>query len=416
MWREKIITIIIVIICIVLGTSAGYMTYNKESAQSQSLKEQMGAEPVEGEDLYVTQLRDYEESLAACEEALAIAEEQRDNLQETIDNSIIMKMDPANVQVGYVAYAILDTENTDSILGALQSYINDGGLKEDAVKNGGEDLEVEGWREVIAVGISGNNLFITVSHYDAEKIKEIMNVIKKCVEGQTATVSKTQGEYRISLTDESYYTKSDINIANAQNNNNNNLKSFLNSVSDQTNKLNNIRATIDTFKEKNELKDGNSVKRGFKKTLVIYAVIGMAGGIILSFAILAVKAAVSDKIMCYEHLQYAGITVFNRFNVKKHKFSSDEAETFSEISRYVTKSGWQNICAYVLSKTEDNKRIAQILKDKLDVDVKANSRIGDCEDAVVILSARKDRYSDLEALMQKCSRLGINFLGVIVNE
>ena len=416
MWREKIITVITVIICIILGTAAGYMTFNKESAQAQELKDQLGSAPVEGEDEYITQLRDYEESLAACEEALALAEEQRDTHQKTIDNSIVMKIDPANVQTAYVSYAILDNGDAGSILSALQSYIYDGGLKEDAIKNGGADLEVEGWREVITADYAWNNLFITVSHYDADKVKAIMNVIKNCVEAQTDTISQNYGGYRISLIDESYYVKSDENIANKQNSYNDNLKWAMNSVSDQTYRLNDIRTNIDTFKEKNEIKEGGSVKRGLKKTLVIYAVIGMIGGVILSFAIIAVKAVLSDKIMCYEHLQYAGITVFNRYDVKTGKFASDEGETFSEISCRIRKNGSGNICVYALSKTEKNNKVVELLKDKLDVEVKTGSLTGDCENVVVILSSRSDRYSDLEALMQKCSRMGINFLGVIVNE
>ncbi len=416
MWREKILTIIIVLICIALGIGGGYLTYKKESSKANDLENKIASEPVEGEDDYITQLRDYEESLAACEEALALAEEQRDTIQKAIDNSIIMKMDPTNVHVAYVAYAVLDTANAGNILNALQSYINDGGLKEDALKNGAENLEVEGWREVITVGITGNNLFITITHYDEDKVKEIMSVVKKCVENETAVISKTQGEYRIAVTDESYYTKSDVNIANTQNNNNNNLKSYTNSVSDQSNKLNNLKTTIDNFKEKNEVKEGNSIKRGLGKTLAIYAVIGFIGGIILSFAVLALKAILFDQITSYEHLQYAGITVFNRYNVKKQKFSSDLEETISEISRQITKDEQSKICIYGLSDTEDNKKTAQAIKDSIKTEVKDNSGIGECDNVLVVLTNKKDKYSDLESLMQKCTRMGINLLGVVVNE
>ena len=416
MWREKIITIIVVIVCIVLGAGAGFATYKKEASAAANIANQINSAPVEGEDDYITQLRDYEDSLVACEEALALAEEQRDTIQEAIDNSIVMKMDPTNVQVAYVAYVVADTSNAGNILNAINSYINDGGLKEDALTKGGENLEIESWREIISVGITGNNLFITITHYDADKVKEVMAVVKKCVEDETTVISKTQGEYNLNITDEAYYTKSDVNIANTQNNNNNNLKNYTNSVADQTNKVNNLKTTIDTFKEKNEIKDGASVSRGLPKTLVIFAAAGFIGGIILSFAISAIKAILSDKIDCADHLQYAGITVFNKFVYKKDAFSSDIEETVSEIKSHVKKSGSNSLCVYELSDIENNKKVSELLKNKIDVDVKNNAGISETEDVVVVLTSRKDKYSSLEDVMSKCARLGVKFLGVIVCE
>ena len=416
MWREKKMVIIIAIICTLLGGALGFLTYQKESKEQISLEEKINSEPVEGEEEYITELRNYEESMVACEEAYALAVEQRDTLQEYIDSSILMKIDPSNVQVAYVAYVVQDSTNTGNILNALLSYVNDGGLKEDAIIKGVEEFEVEGWREVIGVGITGNNLFITVNHYDADKVKEIMKVVKKCVEEQVAVLSKTQGAYNLVLSDETYYSKIDSNIANTQNGNNNNLKIYENSVSDQLNRINNQTNIINDYKEKYEIKDGASVSRGLSLTIVIYCIIGLIGGMVLSFVIMIARVYVSSKIMSAKHLQYAGLTVYNTYNQSKKEFVDSLDTTVSEIEKIIKNTNGNNVCLWSLSDIDSNKEVIQNLKDKINLEVKENIELCDCMDVLVVLTEKKDTYCALENLMRKCSRLDINLLGIVVSE
>ncbi len=416
MWREKKMVIIIAIICTLLGGLVGFLTYQKESKEQISLEEQINAEAVEGEEKYITELRNYEESMAACEEAYALAVEQRDTLQEYIDSSILMKIDPDNVQVAYVAYVVQDNANTGNILNAIASYMNDGGLKEDALAYGGEELEVEGWRDVIGVGVTGNNLFITINHYDADKVKEVMKVVKSCVEAQTTVIGKTQGAYNLVLSDESYYSKIDGNIANTQNGNNNNLKSYENSVSDQLNRINSLTDTINDYKAKYEIKEGSCIKRGLPLTVVLYCVIGLIGGIALSFIIMIIRASVSRKIMSAQHLQYAGLTVYNIYNQKKKEFVSSVDETVSEVEKKVKNLNNDCLCFYSLSEIETNREIIDKLKEKISIEVKDNSGLCDCKDVLVVLTGKKDTYSSLEELIAKCGRLDINLLGIVVSE
>ena len=414
MFREKAIVIVVVIICAGLGAVAGYVDYKNGVNQDNDLANKIASEPIEGEEDYITQLRNYEDALAECEDAIALAEEQRDNLQSYIDNSILMKINPNEVKVAYASFVVQDTANAGNILNSIQSYINEGGLKEDALSQGAEDLNPEGWREIISVGITGNNLFITISHYDSDQVQEIMNVVKKCLEMSKESISKTQGDYNLALTDESFYTKMDGNIANTQNNNNNNLKSYTNSVADQLNKYNGQAKTVSDFKEKNEIAESKSAQRGLKKNLMLFSAAGFIGGLMLSFAILAIKAVVSDKIVCSDHLRYAGLVIFNEYLSKKKEFKTDIKETIGIIERNAKKAGIDKTCIYAIGDSENNKVISEVLKKNLAIEACGNEKIYDCDQVVAVLTERKNRYSEIEVLLEKCAQNNIDVIGFVV--
>ena len=356
MWREKIMCIIIIILAIILGAAFGYYNYKKELSEQKQMESQIAGEYTEGESEYITQLRNYEEALNSTKEALAIAEEQRDNLQAYIDSSILMKIDPSDVKVAYCSYVVQDATNPGYVLNAFVSYINDGGLKED-IASKRDDLETEGLREVIVTAISGNNLSITVSHYDESKAKEILAEIERCLDLQKGKIAAVQGDFTLSLASESFYTKIDNTIANTQNTNNNNLKNYKTNISDYLTKINTNQTNIDNYKEKNELKVKPDVKRGLKKNVALYALVGLIGGIILSFAILAVKATVSDRVSCADHLRYAGLPILNIFYVRKKTFSKKLDKTIDTIERVLEDSKEDNICLYPLSEGGYNTKV-----------------------------------------------------------
>ncbi len=415
MWREKIMCIIIILLSIIFGASFGYYNFIKETSRQKEMEAQILGEQIEGESEYVTQLRNYEEALNSTKDALVLAEEQRDNLQNYIDNSILMKIDPSDVKVAYCSYAVQDATNPGNVLNAYVSYINDGGLKED-IASKRDDLETEGFREIITTTVSGNNLSITVSHYDETKAKEILEEIRRCVDIQKGKISSAQGDFTMNLLSESFYTKIDNTIANTQNTNNNNLKNYKINISDYLTKLNTIQTNIDNYKEKNELTLKPDVKRGLKKNVALYALAGLIGGIILSFAILAIKATVSDIVACADHLRYAGLPILNVFCIRKKSFSKKLDNTIDTIERVLDDAKEDNICLYLLSEGGYNKKIQGLLEKELSEEINISDRLSDSKRTIAILTSKKDRYSDLDDLLEECERLNIELLGFIVVE
>ncbi len=415
MWREKIMCIIIIFLSIILGASFGYYNHKKELSRQKEMETQISSVQTEGESEYVTQLRNYEDALNSTKEALAIAEEQRDNLQNYIDNSILMKIDPSNVKVAYCSYVVQDAANPGNVLNAFVSYINDGGLKED-IASKRDDLETEGFREIITTTVSGNNLTITVNHYDETKAKDILEEVKRCVDIHKGKISSAQGDFTLNLVSESYYTKIDNAIANTQNTNNNNLKNYKSNISDYLTKLNTMQTSSDNYKEKNELTLKLDVKRGLKKNVALYALAGLIGGIILSFAILAIKATVSDRVACSEHLRYAGLPVLNVFYIRKKSFLKKLDYTIDTIERVLDDAKEDNVCLYLLSEGGYNKKIQGLLEKELSEEINISDRLSDSKRTIAILTSKKDRYSDLDDLLEECERLNIELLGFIVVE
>lgn len=415
MWREKIMCLIIIILSIIFGAAFGYYNYKKEVSKQKEMDSLIAGEYTEGESEYITQLRNYEEALNSTKESLAIAEEQRDNLQAYIDSSILMKIDSSNVKVAYCSYVVQDAANPGNVLNAFVSYINDGGLKED-IASKRDDLETEGLREVVVPAIAGNNLSITVNHYDEGRAKEILKETERCLDAYKSKVSAVQGDFTMSLASESFYTKIDNTIANAQNINNNNLKNYKTNISDYLTKLNNTQTSIDNYKEKNELKIKPDAKRGLKKNIALYAIAGLLGGIILSFAIMAIKATVSDRVVCADHLRYIGLPILNIYYVRKKNFSRKLDKTIDTIERVMEDAKEDNICLYTLSEGGHNKKIQALLEKEISEEIDVSDRLSDCKTVVAILTGKKDRYSDIDELLEECERLNTKLLGFIVVE
>ncbi len=415
MWREKIMCLIIIFLSIILGASFGYYNHKKEVSGQKEMEAQISSVQTEGESEYVTQLRNYEDAMNSAKDALSIAQEQKDNLQNYIDNSILMKINPSDVKVAYCSYAVLDAKNPGNVLNAFVSYINDGGLKED-IASKRDDLETEGFREIITTVVSGNNLSITVNHYDESKAKEILKEIESCIDIQKGRISSAQGDFTLTLVSESFYTKIDNTIANTQNSNNNNLKNYKINISDYLTKINTIQTNIDNYKEKNELILKPDVKRGLKKNVALYALAGLIGGIILSFAILAVKATVSDRVTCAVHLRYAGLPILNVYYIRKKSFSKKLDNTIDTIERVLDDANEDNVCLYLLSEGGYNKKVQGLLEKELSEEINVSNRLSDSKKVVVILTGKKDKYSDIDDLLEECERLNIKILGFIVAE
>ena len=231
---------------------------------------------------------------------------------------------------------------------------------------------------------------------------------------QKADIAKLQGEYDLVLMDESFYVKKDINIANTQNDRNNSLKNYTNSVSDQQNRYNNAINTINDFKAKNEILESKSAKRGLKKNLILFSAAGLIGGLLLSFVILMIKAAVSDTIVCADHLRYAGLVIFNEYNTKKKAFKTDVKETGSVIDRNVKKSGADKVCLYAIGDPESNKQVCATIRENLNIEACGNEKLYECDHVMAVLTERKNRYSEIETLINICEQNNIDIIGFVV--
>ena len=242
-WKHKIIVIALVL---VFALSFGFSGYKKglrsldASPQNNNLYQE-----------YEEALAEYDSNIANAENSLKLAEQQIEELQNYVDNSIYMKLDGQNLQIASSQYAVQSSDNIENVLSSIIYYVNEGGLKSD-ISEEYASLQPDYWREIISCTSSGNVLNITVMHYDSETAKEILSMIFEKIQKQIPAIEAVQGTFVLQEITTSYYTKSDVNVINNQNNYRNNLKNYINNRIDQNNKVISQKNAKSTYIEKNK--------------------------------------------------------------------------------------------------------------------------------------------------------------------
>ena len=216
-WKKKKMIGVVVLICAIAFAALGVRQAGKVQTLTKEQQEEI--------DDYNEKIKEYDDTIADVDESLKLVNQQIEDLQKYMDNSIYMKLDSQNIQVASLQYGLQTEANTGNILNALNLYINEGGLKE-ALSEEWKELSVENWREIISPSITANLLNITIVHYDEEQLKKIVEVVKTRLQEQVPQIASVQGNFTLKEIDTSFYTKADVGILNSQNNNRNNLKNY----------------------------------------------------------------------------------------------------------------------------------------------------------------------------------------------
>ena len=248
--RKKAVGTFIVICAVlfgILGLRQGGKTVELTEEQKQEIED------------YNTKIAEYDASIEDTKKCVEEADAQIKDLQDYVDNSIYMQIDPNNVQVISSQYGVVTGNNVGNICNSIIAYINDGGLKE-PLDSGDEDLDIKYWRDVVGAYQSGNTLTIYVLHHNMDQARRIMNIMKKRIMEYLPKVQSVQGDFSLEEMRTSEYTKADAGILNAQNNNRNNLKTYTTSRSDQNSKLVNLQNNKTSYIEKNKPENMDAVK------------------------------------------------------------------------------------------------------------------------------------------------------------
>ena len=167
--RKKAVGTFIVICAVlfgILGLRQGGKTVELTEEQKQEIED------------YNTKIAEYDASIEDTKKCVEEADAQIKDLQDYVDNSIYMQIDPNNVQVISSQYGVVTGNNVGNICNSIIAYINDGGLKE-PLDSGDEDLDIKYWRDVVGAYQSGNTLTIYVLHHNMDQARRIMNIMKK---------------------------------------------------------------------------------------------------------------------------------------------------------------------------------------------------------------------------------------------
>lgn len=212
--------------------------------------------------------------------------------EEYNEKSILMKINPFDVQQGVVQYYV-DTDYqinpdityqspdyTDSVLNAYAVNVNNGGMWKYLYDNMEEPVEFQYLKELVNVSVDYDNDMINVSvtaRTEAD-CKELMSLVKKCFDGYHATIDETICEHDMSLVTESIYSTVDLDLEDKQRTNTEKAEDY--TVSYEEKKFE-LAKLLEEGEPEYTVPNPRSIVTGTIKWAII-------GGVVAAFAVAAV--------------------------------------------------------------------------------------------------------------------------------
>lgn len=211
-WRTIICCMVVLAI---LASGVGYF-WSSTSIEQASNKVALSKE----EELELEKAKMTPAEITEVEE-LANLNVQLENYRSYVNNSLLIKIDPYNAHMANIEYHV-DTDYSfyftgefrpdysSNIIGSYINYVNAGGLVSYIMDNNSMDIDGANLTELISIApnnvstISGENIFqIEILHNDAEKLGELVKVVKNGVENYQKEVNQKLGAHTLEMVSES---------------------------------------------------------------------------------------------------------------------------------------------------------------------------------------------------------------------
>lgn len=417
--KKKVAVGIFIVICAVLFGMLGIVQGGKAVTETEEQKQEI--------EEYNAKIAEYDSAIEDTQNAIAEADKQIGSLQEYIDNSIYMQIDPNNIQTVSVQYGLKTSNNVGNILNSFITYNNDGGLKEE-LSDADEDLKVKYWRDVVNCYQSGNNFFIVVINSDMDQAKRIMSIIKERVMNYVPKVKSLQGEFSLEELKTSEYVKTDTGVVNNQNNNRNNLKNYTTNRADLNNKLIGFQNSKKTYIEKNEPDNLKAADTNTKVLMVAYILLGILFGAVIAFIIVALKYIFGDTLRTANDIKESDLNLLGTYSTL-NQYKPDLERSKMDVEVLAKAKNADKVFFYVMSDDEISKKVAKDYGDIMKasgIAVETGSNISEsaeelkkmiaCGNCVFIAEVGKTTYRQLELQTRLCERFKTAVLGCVVVE
>ena len=417
--KKKVAVGSFIVICAVLFGMLGIVQGGKAVTETEEQKQEI--------EEYNAKIAEYDSAIEDTQNAIAEADKQIESLQEYIDNSIYMQIDPNNIQTVSVQYGLKTSNNVGNILNSFITYINDGGLKEE-LSDADEDLKVKYWRDVVSCYQSSNNLIVTVVHSDMDQAKRIMSIIKERVMNYVPKVKNLQGDFSLEELKISEYVKTDTGVVNNQNNNRNNLKNYTTNRADLNNKLIGFQNSKKTYIEKNEPDNLKAADTNTKVLMVAYILLGILFGAVIAFVIVALKYILGDTLRTANDIKESDLSLLGTYSAP-NQYKPDLERSKMDVEVLAKAKNADKVFFYVMSDDEISKKVAKDYEESLKasgIAVETGSNISEsaeelkkmiaCGNCVFIAEVGKTTYRQLEQQTRLCERFKTAVLGCVVVE
>ena len=417
--KKKVAVGSFIVICAVLFGMLGIVQGGKAVTETEEQKQEI--------EEYNAKIAEYDSAIEDTQNAIAEADKQIESLQEYIDNSIYMQIDPNNIQTVSVQYGLKTSNNVGNILNSFITYINDGGLKEE-LSDTDEDLKVKYWRDIVSCYQSSNNLIVTVVHSDMDQAKRIMSIIKERVMNYVPKVKNLQGDFSLEELKISEYVKTDTGVVNNQNNNRNNLKNYTTNRADLNNKLIGFQNSKKTYIEKNEPDNLKAADTNTKVLMVAYILLGILFGAVIAFVIVALKYILGDTLRTANDIKESDLSLLGTYSAP-NPYKPDLERSKMDVEVLAKAKNADKVFFYVMSDDEISKKVAKDYEESLKasgIAVETGSNISEsaeelkkmiaCGNCVFIAEVGKTTYRQLEQQTRLCERFKTAVLGCVVVE
>lgn len=417
--KKKVAVGIFIVICAVLFGMLGIVQGGKAVTETEEQKQEI--------EEYNVKIAEYDSAIEDTQNAIAEADKQIESLQEYIDNSIYMQINPNNIQTVSVQYGLKTSNNVGNILNSFITYINDGGLKEE-LSDADEDLKVKYWRDVVNCYQSGNNFFIVVINSDMDQAKRIMSIIKERVMNYVPEVKSLQGDFLLEELKTSEYVKTDTGVVNNQNNNRNNLKNYTTNRADLNNKLIGFQNSKKTYIEKNEPDNLKAADTNTKVLMVAYVLLGILFGAVIAFVLVALKYILGDTLRTANDIKESNLNLLGTYSAL-NQYKPDLERSKMDVEVLAKAKNADKVFFYVMSDDEISKKVAKDYEDIMKasgIAVETGSNISEsaeelkkmiaCGNCVFIAEVGKTTYRQLELQTRLCDRFKTAVLGCVVVE
>ncbi len=415
--KKKVAVGILVAICAVLFGMLGIVQGGKAVTETEDQKQAV--------EEYHTKIAEYDAAIQDTQTSISTADKQIEELQDYIDHSIYMQIDPNNIQTVSVQYVLKTSNNVGNIFNTFITYINDGGMREE-LEEADQDLQVKYWRDIVNAYQSGNTLTITVIHSDMNAAKRIMNIIKERVTAYIPKVKNLQGDFELDEIKTSEYVKTDAGVVNNQNNNRNNLKGYTTNRADLNNKLIGFQNSKTSYIEKNEPDNLKVVSVNTKVLMVGYILFGILFGAVIAVAAVILKYILGDTLRTARDIKESDLNLIGTCTaLGQYKPELERSKMDIEILAKAKEAAGVVMCT--LSNDDISKKAAEDYKNALnssgiktkigsDIDTSADElkkmiEYGAC---VLIAEVGKTTYKQIEQQIHLCERFRITVLGCIV--
>lgn len=406
------------VICVLALGVIGYRQANKIRYLSDEQQEEV--------DIYNEQLEAYDKQIEEAQGNIDIIKEEIRKLQKYVDEADYMKLDPGNVYVSIAQYVVADTADPGGVMYALTNFFAYGNAQQCLEAKYGSDKS--GYlRELFSWATNGNILNITVLHYEQEEGKKILEILQNGLEKQVPEIINVYGQFSLKPMESTFYTKTDNDLANAQNAKMDTLKNYNISLADYNSRVVSNKSSKATYIEDNTPAVLESAAPG-NKTLIIYIIFGLALGCVLPFAVFTLRYIISDRIRSAKELGHMDIPVFSCGSQKTGE-DSDTAFEITELGLMAKKCHADGFFLNLLSEDESVKTVSdKIITAFHEKEITVSSAVMAGENAagleqmierqytVIVLKAGENTYPQLSRQMGTCQKFGIPVWGCIVIE